>query len=131
MQIYLERDAFCSRLHHALQRQAPTALKAAALTREFNRRYAGAPITLHAARRWLLGEAIPAQDKLRVLADWLGVTAEWLRFGQGQAIAQIREPDTAVDYQLMREITALSEAHRQVVREMIKLLKRAESSNPA
>lgn len=129
MQIYLERDAFCSRLHQALQRQAPQALKAAALTREFNRRYAGTPITLHAARRWLLGEAIPAQDKLRVLADWLGVTAEWLRFGQGQTFAQAREPEVAVDYQLMREITALTEAHQQVVREIIKLLKRAESPN--
>ena len=129
MQIYLERDAFCSRLHQALQRQAPTALKAAALTREFNRRYAGTPVTLHAARRWLLGEAIPAQDKLRVLADWLGVTAEWLRFGQGQTVVQRCETEVAVDYQLMREITALSDAHQQVVREMIKLLKRAESPN--
>lgn len=131
MQIYLERDAFCSRLHQALQRQAPAALKAAALTREFNRRYAGTPITLHAARRWLLGETIPAQDKLRVLADWLGVTAEWLRFGQGQTVAPVRESEVAVDYQLMREISALTEAHQQVVREMIKLLKRAESPNQA
>lgn len=122
MQIYLERDAFCCRLHEALQQRAP-----AALTREFNRRYAGAPITLHAARRWLLGEAIPSQDKLRVLADWLGVTAEWLRFGQGQVVAQIREPDVAVDYQLMREITALTDAHQRVVRELVKSLKRAET----
>ncbi len=128
MQIYLERDAFCGRLHETLQRQAPTAIKAAALTREFNRRYAGTPITLHAARRWLLGEAIPSQDKLRVLADWLGVTAEWLRFGQGNALAEVREPEVQVDYQLMRDINALSQAHQYAVREMIKLLKNAEIS---
>lgn len=127
MQIYLERDAFCSRLRDSLQRQAPQALKAAALAREFNRRYAGEPITLHAARRWLLGEAIPAQDKLRVLADWLGVTAEWLRFGQGVAVTQIREPEAVVDYQLMRDIFALSEPHQHVLREMVKLLKNAET----
>lgn len=39
-------------------------------------------------RRWLNGDALPAQDKLRVLAEWLGVGAEWLRFGSpagGQA----------------------------------------------
>lgn len=71
MQIYLERDAFCRHLHQALQRQAPQALKPAAPTREFNRRYAGAPITLHAARSGLLGEAIPAQDKLQVLREMI------------------------------------------------------------
>jgi hypothetical protein len=131
MQIYLERDAFSARLKDCLQRQAPQAIKPAGLAREFNRRYAGAPVTLHATRKWLGGEALPAQDKLRVLADWLEVTAEWLRFGQGQTVAQACETELAVDYQLMREITALSEAHRQVVREMIKLLKRAESPNPA
>lgn len=127
MQSYFEHDAFSARLREALLRAAPDAARPAALAREFNRRYAGSPVTLHASRKWLGGEAIPAQDKLRVLADWLGVTAEWLRFGQGVALAGAREPGLEFDFQLMREIAALSEAHRQVVREVVKSLRRAEA----
>lgn len=127
MQSYFEHDAFSARLREALLRTAPDAARPAALAREFNRRYAGSPVTLHASRKWLGGEAIPAQDKLRVLADWLGVTAEWLRFGQGVALAGAREPGLEFDFQLMREIAALSEAHRQVVREVVKSLRRAEA----
>ncbi|THF64103.1 hypothetical protein E6C76_15900 [Pseudothauera nasutitermitis] len=97
------------------------------MAREFNRRYPGAPVTLHATRKWLEGEAIPAQDKLRVLADWLGVTAEWLRFGQGHALAGMREQNRQFDYQLMRDIAALTEAHQQVVRDLVRSLQRSET----
>ena len=54
------------------------------LLRKFNVRFAGRPVTVHAARKWLVGEAIPTQEKLRTLADWLGVPADWLRFGGEQ-----------------------------------------------
>ncbi|ATE62743.1 hypothetical protein CCZ27_16780 [Thauera sinica] len=97
------------------------------MAREFNRRYAGTPVTLHATRKWLEGEAIPAQDKLRVLADWLGVTAEWLRFGQGTEFSCSEEPRREFDYQLMRDIAALTEAHQQVVRDLVKSLRQAET----
>lgn len=33
------------------------------------------------ARNWLLGKSIPTQDKLRVLADWLHVNPDELRYG--------------------------------------------------
>ena len=42
--------------------------------------FAGPPITVHAARKWLVGDAIPTQDKMRALAQWLAVPADWLRF---------------------------------------------------
>lgn len=51
------------------------------LEREFNIRYWGSSVSLQAVRRWLIGEAIPAQDKLLVLAEWLHVKPEYLRFG--------------------------------------------------
>lgn len=127
MQPYLERDAFSTRLREALLRAAPDSARPSPLAREFNRRYAGAPVTLHATRKWLGGDAIPAQDKLRVLADWLGVSAEWLRFGAGSAAAAVREPGTEYDYQLMRDIAALNDAHRQVVRDLVKSLRKAET----
>lgn len=131
MQPYLERDAFSSRLREALLRAAPDAARPAALAREFNRRYAGEPVTLHATRKWLGGESIPSQDKLRVLSDWLGVTSEWLRFGQGTVLAGTRDTAAEYDYQLMREIASLTEAHRQVIRDLVKSLRQAEECRKA
>ncbi|WP_234085565.1 hypothetical protein [Azonexus sp. R2A-61] len=93
------------------------------LAREFNRRYAGGPISMHAARKWLLGEAIPAQDKLLTLANWLQVAPEWLRFGQaGEHGLVAREPQPSFDYQLMRDIAALPEARQRIVRLLVKEL---------
>jgi transcriptional regulator with XRE-family HTH domain len=54
---------------------------ATVLANEFNLRYWGESITVNTARNWLLGKSIPMQDKLRVLADWLHVSADELRFG--------------------------------------------------
>lgn len=50
--------------------------------REYNSRSKRPPITTHAARKWLMGEAIPTQDRIQVLAEWLNVSASWLRFGE-------------------------------------------------
>jgi hypothetical protein len=75
-----ENQAFADRLRSALKgagiRPSPTIV-----ANEFNLRYWGKSITSHTARNWLLGKSIPMQDKLRVLADWLHVSADELRFG--------------------------------------------------
>lgn len=71
---------FALRLEQAL-RQRGRKLGPTALEREFNLRYRGQPITVHAARKWLRGLAVPTQDKLQVLAHWLDVPEEWLRWG--------------------------------------------------
>lgn len=76
----IENQAFADRLRLALKgigiRPSPTLL-----ANEFNLRYWGNSITSHTARNWLLGKSIPMQDKLRVLAEWLHVSADELRFG--------------------------------------------------
>jgi len=51
------------------------------LANEFNLRYWGESITITTARNWLLGKSIPMQDKFRVLADWLHISADELRYG--------------------------------------------------
>ena len=84
---------------------------------------------MHACRKWLLGEAIPTQEKLVVLADMLGVTAEWLRFGvKGK---QVREA-SASPYKVSRsEVSILSSYQKlnkrdqQVVLALIKALLKA------
>ena len=50
--------------------------------REYNSRSNQPPVTTQAARKWLMGEAIPTQDRIQVLAKWLNVSASWLRFGE-------------------------------------------------
>ena len=76
----IETNAFSERLRLALQgvgvRPSPTLV-----ANEFNLRYWGKSITSHTARNWLLGKSIPTQDKLRVLADWLHVSPDELRYG--------------------------------------------------
>lgn len=76
----LEKEGFADRLRLALKgvgiRPSPTLV-----ANEFNLRYWGKSITAHTARNWLLGKSIPMQDKLRVLAEWLHVSADELRYG--------------------------------------------------
>lgn len=88
------REAFRLRLRLALDRAGWKAMGATALAREFNLRCHGPPVTVHATRKWLLGEAIPAQDKLQELAAWLGVSAQWLRFGESEAPSPTPPPTT-------------------------------------
>jgi len=76
----IEAAQFADRLRLALKgvgvRPSPTRV-----ANEFNLRYWGKSITPHTARNWLLGKSIPMQDKLRVLAEWLHVSADELRYG--------------------------------------------------
>lgn len=75
-----DKLGFAERLRTAME-QAGHPPRAAVLEREFNTRYWGRSVTLQAVRRWLRGEAIPSQDKLLVLAEWLKVEPHELRYG--------------------------------------------------
>lgn len=122
-----ERQSFQARLSGALKdcgypHDSPTQL-----AREFNVRFPGRPITIHAARKWLVAGAIPTQDKLRVLAQWLGVTAEWLRFGDPDetgnsprlhALATI----SAEDGQLLETLGTLDPYDRRIAHDFIHML---------
>lgn len=93
------------------------------LAREFNRRHKGGDVSVNAAHRWLRGETIPAQDKVKTLAAWLGVTPEWLRFGETDAPAMpyaTKEPlPTESDLDLVRQFRRPNTGNRQVVRELV------------
>jgi hypothetical protein len=132
----IEREAFCKRLKTAIARFDPQGRTGAAwLAREFNQRYAGRPVSVHAARKWLMGDAIPGHDKLLVLAGWLRVSAEWLLYGAGEmgrlsAVQQDLARYAVVDADLLREISALNQEHRQIVREIVAMLARMEGRAP-
>lgn len=125
----IEREGFSERLQLALKNADYSPDSPTQLAREFNIRFEGRPITVHAARKWLVGEAIPTQEKLRTLAHWLGVPAEWLRFGgvdghagAAPALAASRFPSS--DVKLMSDLQRLDEHHQALAREFIRMLVR-------
>jgi transcriptional regulator with XRE-family HTH domain len=82
---------FARRLQEAML-AAGLAPRPSVLLNLFNSRYWGRSVTFQAVSRWLKGEAIPAQDKLVVLAELLRVEPSVLRFGvQAQTRLQARE----------------------------------------
>jgi transcriptional regulator with XRE-family HTH domain len=91
----------------------------------FNAHYWGRSVSFQAVSRWLRGEAIPAQDKLLVLAEILKVEPEALRFGEAVR-HQVRERrqrwDEGMGYQEREVFDAflrLPAPQRKLVREVI------------
>ena len=136
MKISIERDDFRKRLQQALKNAEYSSDSPTQLAREFNLRFAGRAVTVHAARKWLIGEAIPTQEKLRILAEWLGVAAEWLRFGgdvritthvadgTSGATSEISERFASEDVKLIADLQRLDVQYQTIVREFIRVLVR-------
>jgi len=129
-----ERESFSERLQQALKNAHYSPDSPTRLAREFNIRFEGRPITVHAARKWLVGEAIPTQEKLRMIAQWLGVPADWLRFGGAEAPGAQAEGAGArfesADVKLIADLQRLDEHHRQLAREFIRMLVRSNHQTP-
>ncbi len=125
-----ERESFSQRLQQALKNAHYSPDSPTRLAREFNIRFEGRPITVHAARKWLVGEAIPTQEKLRMIAQWLGVPADWLRFGgeEGEHVngetSNTQARFDSADVKLVADLQRLDEHHRQIAREFIRMLVR-------
>jgi transcriptional regulator with XRE-family HTH domain len=125
-----EREGFSERLQQALKNAHYSPDSPTRLAREFNIRFEGRPITVHAARKWLVGEAIPTQEKLRMIAQWLGVPADWLRFGgatgtpDGEGGNGAGPRFESADVKLIADLQRLDEHHRQLAREFIRMLVR-------
>lgn len=127
MKTFVEQENFSQRLQQALQNAKYSTSSPTQLAREFNARYPGRPITVHAARKWLVGEAIPTQEKLRTLANWLGVPAEWLRFGdefaqdgQSEKTGHFDSEDT----RMIADLQRLDEHYRTLAHEILRMLVR-------
>jgi len=128
----IENEGFAERLRLALKgaglRPSP-----ALLANEFNLRYWGKSITANTARNWLLGKSIPMQDKLRVLADWLHVSADELRFGtlapapKALDLAADLSALTMQDRDMLAKYSRLSVADRKTVCDVVVALAMAAS----
>lgn len=99
-----EAQAFAQRLRQALE-EAGIPASPTVVAHEFNLRYWGRSISVHAARNWLMGVSLPRQDKLRVLAAWLRVSPEALLLGAEPALLPMQRTarmpaKAAVGYEL-------------------------------
>lgn len=130
-----ETLAFSERLKSALEaagiRPSPTVI-----AHEFNLRFWGRSITPHTARNWLMGNSLPTQDKLRVLAEWLQVAPDELRFGRGPGKLRVQEGDDQIDAldladrEMVSRYLTLVPTARRTVREVVIALSVAADVDP-
>jgi hypothetical protein len=124
-----ERMNFSRRLLDALNKaNCPTT--PTELVKQFNAAFSGHAISLHAVRKWLIGDSIPSQEKLRVLASLTGVTPAWLRFGLVQTEENLNGPTLHgtddVNVALLRDLRGLAPQDQIVGQEIIRVLLRIE-----
>lgn len=75
-----------------------------------------------------MGNSLPTQDKLRVLAEWLQVSPDELRFGnqviksKGSASQAMDGLLNLADREMLSRYLALSVAERKTVRDVVEAL---------
>jgi hypothetical protein len=130
-----ERVNFSRRLKASLV-AVGVPIKTSHFTHAFNVHANGASITPYAARKWLYGESIPTQERVVILANWLGVNAAWLRFGEADYFevhdATIPESLFATEHlSLIRDVISLPEPTQQIIREIVDAFVRANQREHA
>jgi hypothetical protein len=133
-----EQENFSKRFRQALRNADYSPDSPTQLAREFNIRFSSGHVTPHAVRKWLVGESIPTQDKLRILANWLGVTAEWLRYGsehqhgddapKAGETGDCPERFPSADVKLLSDLSRLDKHYQMIAREIIRMLVRINHS---
>lgn len=119
-----EKVEFSNRLR-ACMVEAGYQARPSVVEREFNLRWHGRSISTQAAWSWLNSKSVPAQDKIQVLAEWLKIEPEVLRFGEAvrQSVQQHRKRwDEGIGF-LEREtfdaFLKLPAPQRKIIREVI------------
>lgn len=87
------RKSFSIRLHNEFKRIGLKVDSHTQIARTINQQLPMISVTAQAVRKWLLAEAFPSQDKLVMLADWLGVSVQWLRYGTGERLPVSYRPE--------------------------------------
>ena len=125
--ILTEQERFAERLNQALDAARYQHAGASRIAREFNLRFPDMAVTVHAVRKWIKGEAIPTQDKLVALAQWLGVKADWLRY-DGEVSPSELSPQqfSGEDLRMLRDYQRLGSERKRIVDEIVQILLRAK-----
>ena len=119
----IENQKFAARLATAIDskglKQSPTVIAIL-----FNSKYEGRLITPHTARNWLLGKALPTQDKMVCLAKLLDTSPEQLRYGRAKEktlIADFGNGEIDVsnaDQQFIKQYLGFTKVQRRLLREL-------------
>lgn len=125
---HTESQLFAHRLR-SIMRAAGHPLSPTLVANEFNLRYWGEGITVHAARNWLNGVSLPKSDKLRALANWLQVKPQDLMFGPAAnpvvlGVGEKQDQDTLslADDTMLEKYRSLPHEHQRMVREIVAAL---------
>lgn len=119
-----EKIEFTERLRVAMT-QAGYVASPSVLEHEFNLRWPGKSISNQAAWGWLNNRSIPTQDKLQVLAEWLKVEPDVLRFGNAVRLSvrqhkkRWEEGVSHVERETFDAFLQLPAAQRKIIREVI------------
>jgi hypothetical protein len=119
---------FAKRLADAMNLKAikysPTELQ-----KRFNSCFNGKKITPHSARNWMLGNTLPTQDKLVCLAQMLGMSSEFLRFGtnNNKTFVICHEDGTSDELtdqqkQFIKRYLQLNSVQQQLVSDLVQAL---------
>ena len=121
-----ENIAFTQRLLLALHSIGYEVTNISGITREINKLFGEKSITSHAVRKWLSSQSIPIHSRLIRLADWLGVSPAWLRFGEGDMyklpIESIHQSNDSQFSLLFAKIKSLSKEELILVVNQIELI---------
>ncbi len=107
---HVERAQFSKRVQAALVARGMPA-SATELQRAFNAQNPKLAVSVHAARKWLMGEAIPTQARLRELAAVLAVPPTWLRFGEA-VVVKGGKPLSPQEHMLIQHFRSLPAAQQ-------------------
>lgn len=120
-----EQQGFSERLLKALARAGHEFPSSSHVAREYNVRYPSYAVTVHAVRKWLKGESIPTQDRLVLLATWLQVRPDWLRYNADsfQIDASVDEKVRMEQISLLRDVSLLHEDQKKLVAGLLDILK--------
>ncbi|TCM69983.1 hypothetical protein EC844_102259 [Acinetobacter calcoaceticus] len=122
MSNHQEKKAFSARLTQALI-QARHPLSPTHIANEFNLRYLGQAISIQSANNWILGKAIPNQDKLAVLSIWLNVSNQWLRFGDADPQSSLAIEANSEDIDFFLKYRSLTNLQKKLIHDLLQELR--------
>lgn len=88
------------------------------LGRAFYQACEGKGVTTHCARSWLIGNSIPKQSNLRVLAKLLQISPDQLRFGKTEAntVLFANQEVSIEDQEFLAKYFSLTPTQKSIVR---------------
>ena len=126
-----EKIEFSNRLRATMVKAGYTA-SPAVLLHGFNLRWHGRSISNQAAWSWLNSKSIPTQDKIQVLAEWLKIEPQLLRFGES-VLKAVQEHQKRwdeglghIERETVEAFLKLPAPERKIIREVIQAFAKAK-----